>query len=156
MSDPSLDRATSAIGELSGSVRTLTTEVVQSEALRARKIKVIQQVLYVLVPGVLLLLVMAVSNFTLLSRVSDAAADAKSTNQLLLGCFQPGTQCSEAQKAQQMTRSTEARQTTYVMLICLRLNPLEQDPNAVGVQKCVQQYYPGFKLPSKVAPTGKN
>lgn len=155
MNDPSLDRATSAIGELSSSVRSLTGEVVQSEALRGRKIKAIQHVLYVLVPGVILLLILAFSNFALLSRVNKAAADAKSTNQLLLGCFQPGTQCSESAKAQAAQRSNEGRQAIYVMLICLRLNPSAEDPNAVDVQKCVQQYYPNFVLPPKASPVPK-
>lgn len=162
MTDPSIDRATGAIGNLAASVNTMTNEVIALEALRASKIKWIQTLLYVLIPGVILLIVLAISNFALLNRVRASAVDAKnsaaaaqSTNDLLLGCFRAGTQCAEAQKKATALRSTEARQATYVMLICLRLNPQDEDPNAVSVQRCVQQYYPGFTLPTKVAPTPK-
>lgn len=153
MADPSLDRATAALGNLSTSVRALTTEVVQSESLRTRKIKVIQHALLVLGAAVMLLVILAITNFVLLGRVNHAAADAKATNELLFGCFQPGTQCSESQRAQAMARGVANQQTTYVMLICLRLNPLAEDPDAIAVQRCVRQYYPGFSLPTKVNPS---
>lgn len=153
MAEQSIDRAATALATLARNVQDFTAEARELEKLRTRKIRALYLTLWVLVPAVILLIILAFSNFALLQRTKEAAADTRSTNQLLLGCFQPGTKCSDGQKALAMARSTEARQTTYVMLICLRLNPLDSDPNAVGVQRCVQQYYPGFQLPTKVAPT---
>lgn len=149
--DP-LDLTTEALGKLSISVRALSSEVERAEVLRTRKIKALQQVLYILVPAVLLLLVLAFTNFALLNKVATVASDSRSTNTLLLGCFQPGSKCAESAKQQQAQRALETEQQTYVMLICLRLNPAAEDPNATGAQKCVQQYYPGFKLPAKQTP----
>lgn len=149
MTEPSLDRATTAIGELSGSVRTLHAEVVQAEALRTRKIKLISQVLFVLVPSVLLLLVLAITNFALLARTNDAARDAKSTNELLYGCFQPGTQCAVQTARSNAERLNQLRQTQFVIAICQRQNSVEKDPTGSGVVACVQSYYPGFSLPAK-------
>lgn len=150
MTEPSLDRATSAIGELSGSVRALHAEVVQAEALRTEKIRLISRVLYVLVPAVLLLLVLAVTNFVLLSRTSAAAADARSTNELLLGCFQPGTKCSEENARKTGDWLNQVRQTQFAIAVCQRQNSVADDPSGAGVVACVQSYYPGFTLPKKV------
>lgn len=148
MTEPSLDRATTAIGELSGSVRSLHAEVVQAEALRTEKIRWIQRVLYVLVPAVLLLILLAVTNFVLLSRITAAADDARSTNELLLGCFQPNTTCSQESARASAERLNQIRQTQFVIAVCQRQNPVDKDPSGSGLIKCVQDYYPGFTLPS--------
>jgi hypothetical protein len=154
MSDPSLDRATKAIGELSSSVRALHSEVVQSETLRARKIKLITAALLVLVPAVVLMLVMAVTNFVLLNKTNEAADDSRSTNQLLYGCLKPGTQCSNEnakRTAEVMAQLTgELRQTQFVIAVCQRQNPIDKDPQGAAVVACVQQYYPAFTLPPRV------
>lgn len=151
MPDTSLDRATAAIGDLSTSVRSLHAEVVQSEALRTEKIRWIQRLLYVLVPAVVLLVLMAISNFVLLSRINAAADDASSTNQLLLGCFLPASRCSQENQKATATVMNQIRQTQFAIALCQRLNPVDKDPDGTGVIRCVQQYYPGFTLPPKVA-----
>jgi hypothetical protein len=149
MTEPSsLDRATFAIGDLSGSVRALHSEVVQAEKLRTSKIKWIQRVLYILVPCVLLLLLLAATNAVLLNRVNSAARDAKSTNELLLGCFQPNTACARETVKANAERLNQIRQTQFVIAICQRQNPLETDPHGVALIHCVQRYYPGFALPA--------
>lgn len=148
--DESLDRATAAIGELSGSVRELRAEVITSEHLRTEKIRIIQKVLYVLVPAVALLVIMAITNFVLLSRINATAADANSTNELLLGCFQPGTRCSEENAKKTAAFLNQGRQTSFVIAICQRQNPVAEDPAGTGLVKCVQEFYPNFSLPAKV------
>jgi hypothetical protein len=153
MSDPSMDRATTAIGDLSISVRALHSEVVRSESLRTRKIKLIVAALFVLVPAVVLLVIMAATNFVLLSRTNEAASDAKSTNQLLYGCFQPGTTCSKQSAKNTGAALEQLRQTQFVIAVCQRLHPVDEDPEGVALVRCVQQYYPGFTLPQKVAPS---
>lgn len=153
MPDPSLDRAVVVLGELATTVRSFTAEARELERLRSKKIRALYTTLFVLVPAIALLIVLAITNFALLSKVKDTAADSKSTNTLLLGCFTPGSKCAEVSKQQQEVREQRNRQATYVMLYCLRLNPLEKDPNAIGVQRCVQQFYPGFVLPPRATPT---
>lgn len=148
MTEPSLDRATAAIGELSGSVRALHAEVVQAEALRSAKIKWIQRVLFVLIPAVLLLLVLAITNFILLARINAAAADAKSTNDLLLSCFRPNTRCSTENARKTAEWQNEIRQTQFVIAVCQRQNPVTTDPEGRQMVACVQRYYPGFTLPN--------
>jgi hypothetical protein len=157
MSDPSLDRATRAIGDLSTSVRSLHAEVVQSETLRSQKIKLITAALIVLVPAVALLVIMAITNFVLLAKTNDAADEARSTNELLYGCFQPGTKCSNenlkntAAALDQLRRSQIQAQS--VIAVCQRLHPVTEDPAGTAMVACVQQYYPGFALPPKVQPS---
>lgn len=151
--DPSLDRATEAIGaigRLSESVRGLHAEVVQSEALRAQKIRLITQALVAVVVAAVLLVLMAVTNFVLLSRINEAADDARSTNQLLLGCFQPGTPCSTQNAKQTGAAIDQLRQTQFVIAICQRQHPITEDPEGAAVVACVQRYYPTFTLPARV------
>jgi hypothetical protein len=150
MTDPSLDRATAVVGELASSVRRLTEEVVASEALRTRKIRVIQQAMYVMVPAVVLLVVLAFTNFVLLSRVKDAADSAKNTNDLLVSCFQPGTECSNSSSQKTGEAINQLRQTQFVIAICQRQNPVTEDPNGTKIVSCVQRYYPNFRLPPQV------
>ncbi len=149
MGDPSIDRATTAIGELSGSVRALHSEVVQAEALREQKIKLITTALFVLVLSMGLLVVMAVTNFVLLSRINQAAGDAKSTNELLYGCFVPGTKCSAQNAKQTGAVMDQLRQTQFVIAVCQRLHPVTEDPAGAGLVSCVQDYYPTFTLPPR-------
>jgi hypothetical protein len=130
-------------------VRALTQEVVGSEELRTSKIRWIQKLLYVLVPGVALLVIMAISNFVLLNRITDTATSSRSTNELLLGCLQPGTQCYQLNKDQTAQLLDNIRQTQFVIAICQRRNPVEKDPTGTEIIKCVQDYYPGFVLPEK-------
>jgi len=151
MPETSLDRATAAIGELSGSVRALHGEVVQSEALRTTKIKWIQRVLYVMVPAMVLMILLAVTNFVLLSRINQAASDARSTNDLLLGCLQPQSACSQQNQKATAAVMNQIRQTQFTIAFCQRINPIDQDPDGSGVIRCVQQYYPGFTLPPKAS-----
>lgn len=141
-----LNRATSALGELAADIRTFTEEVQRSEQLRTEKIRWIQKVLFVLVPAVLLLLVGAVTNFVLLARVT-------ATNNLLFGCFTPNTQCSTASQQAAAVRSLEQKQTQFVIAICQRQNPISEDPEGTRMIRCVQTYYPTFRLPVQVAPT---
>lgn len=155
MSETSLDRATVAIGELSTSVRSLHSEVVQSETLRTTKIKWIQRLLYVMVPAIVLLMLLAISNFVLLSKINAAASDARSTNTLLLGCLQPGTKCSDQNRRQTAAALDQIRQTQFAIALCQRLNPIDKDPDGTGVVRCVQQYYPNFTLPPKVGAGAK-
>ena len=153
MSDPSLDRATTAIGDLSISVRALHAEVVQSETLRSRKIKLITAALIVLVPATVLMLVMAITNFVLLNRTNEAADDSRSTNQLLYGCFQPGTTCSIENLKRTGEVMNQLRQTQFVIAVCQRLHPISEDPEGAALVACVQQYYPSFTLPPKISPS---
>lgn len=155
MPETSLDRATSAINNLSSTVSALHTEVVQSEALRTEKIKWIQRLLYVMVPAVVLLVLMAVSNFVLLSRINSAARAANSTNDLLLGCLQPSTPCAEENRKSTAAVLDQIRQTQFAIALCQRLNPIDKDPDGSGVVRCVQQYYPGFTLPPKTGGAAK-
>lgn len=147
MADPSLDRATAAVGELATIVRSLTVEVKASEDLRSRKIKAIQHMFYVVSGCIALLLLMAGTNFVLLNRVQDAAVSAKDTNDLLVSCFQPGTPCSATSAQRTGAALEQLRQTQFVIAICQRQNPVDVDPNGVRVIACVQRYYPTFTLP---------
>lgn len=147
MPDASLDRATAAIAELSANIRRFTAEVQQDELLRARKIKAIQKVLWVLVPSVLLLVIMAVTNFVLLSRVKDVAEDSSNTNELLVSCFQPNTACSKTNGERTRQALDQIRQTQFVIAICQRQNPITADPEGKKIIACVQQHYPNFTLP---------
>jgi hypothetical protein len=149
MTDPTLERATSAVGELSASVRSLTAEVISSEQLRTAKIRWIQKLLYLLIPAVALLVIMAASNFVLLGRIDRAAVDSRSTNELLLGCLRPGTTCNELNRTKTAQLLDNIRQTQFVIAVCQRQNPIEQDPSGEKLIACVQSYYPGFKLPPK-------
>lgn len=153
MAEHGLDRATTAIGELSGSVRALHAEVVQSESLRTEKIRWIQRILYVLVPAVILLVLMAIMNFVLLSRINTAARAASSTNTLLLGCFLPDTQCSQESQKSTAATMNQIRQTQFAIALCQRRYPVDTDPQGVGLVQCVQSYYPGFALPPKPSPS---
>jgi hypothetical protein len=153
MTDQGLTRAVAAIGELSNSVTALHSEVAQSEVLRTEKIKWIQRVLYVLVPAVVLLVLLAITNFVLLSRTSAAAEDARSTNTLLLGCFLPDSRCAEENRKSTATVMDQIRQTQFAIALCQRQNPIERDPDGSGLILCVQQYYPGFSLPPKPSPS---
>lgn len=152
MPDQSLDRATSAIADLATGVHALTNEVISSEVLRARKIRAIQNVLFVLVPSIVLLLIMAVTNFVLLSRVRTIANDSRNTNDLLVSCFQPGTECSNTNAQRTGAALDQLRQTQFVIAICQRQNPVADDPDGAGVVECVQGYYPNFTLPARVKP----
>jgi hypothetical protein len=151
MSDEGFVRAVGALGELTGSVNALRSEVVQSEALRTEKIKWIQRLMYVLVPAVILMLVLAISNFVLLSRINATARDASSTNTLLLGCLQPGTTCSDQNRRQTAAALDQIRQTQFAIALCQRQNPIDKDPDGTRLVECVQQYYPNFTLPPKAA-----
>jgi hypothetical protein len=153
MPEASLDRATAAIGELSGSVRALHSEVVQSESLRATKIKWIQRQLIILVPAVVLLVLLAATNFIVLTRINQAASDARSTNTLLLGCLQQGTRCSEQNRKATAAVMDQIRQTQFAIALCQRINPVDKDPTGAAVVSCVQDYYPGLVLPPKSAVT---
>jgi hypothetical protein len=153
MPETSLDRATAAIGELSSSVRALHGEVVQSESLRTTKVRWIQRVLYIMVPAMALLVLLAITNFVLLARINATAEDASSTNTLLLGCFQPGSRCSQENQKTTAAVMNQIRQTQFAIALCQRLNPADRDPAGSGFVRCVQQYYPGFTLPPKTAPT---
>lgn len=150
MPDPSLDRATLAVGELRNLVGRLLDEVVESESLRAQKIRLIQQALYVLVPSVVLLIIMAITNFALLAKTRDAAADARATNQLIAGCLQPNTSCSNANASKMGDALNQIRQTQFVISVCMRQNPTAEDPAGKKMIKCVQAYYPNFSLPPKI------
>lgn len=149
MTDPSLDRAAAVIGDLAQDIRSLTREVATSEALRSSKIRWIQKLLYVLVPAIILLVIMAISNFALLSRVNATAASSKSTNELLLGCLQPNTTCNRINTEKTAALLNQIRQTQFVIAVCQRQNPIDTDPAGSGLIRCVQAYYPGFALPAK-------
>jgi hypothetical protein len=150
MSDPSLDRATTAIGHLSTAVRDLHAEVVQSETLRAQKIVLITRALIAMAAVAVLLVVLAVSNFVVLNRTNEAADDSRSTNQLLLGCFQPGTPCSMNNARNTAAALEQLRQTQFVIAVCQRLHPVTEDPEGTAMVACVQDYYPTFRLPTRV------
>lgn len=150
MPDPSLDRATQAVGELSSNVSRLTSEVVASEHLRARKIKAIQNILYVLVPAMVLLVVMAIGTIVILAKVKQAAEDARNTNELIASCFQPNTPCSNTSGQRTGEALNQLRQTQFVIAICQRQNSVTEDPNGTKVIACVQHYYPNFELPPRV------
>jgi hypothetical protein len=149
MSDPSLDRATTAIGRLSESVRDLHAEVVQSESLRTQKIRMLIRVLVGVGVAAVLLVCMAVTNFVLLSRITHAAEDARSTNQLLYGCFQAGTKCSVENQKRTAAVMDQLRQTQFVIAVCQRQHPITEDPEAAAMVSCVQRYYPTFTLPPR-------
>lgn len=146
----SLDRAAMVVGELASDVRRLTEEVVRSERIRENKIRAIQKAMFVVVPALVLLVVLAFTNFVLLARVRDAANSAKNTNALIAGCLQPGTECSNASAQKTAEAITQLRQTQFVIAICQRQNPVTEDPNGTKIVSCVQRYYPGFRLPPQV------
>jgi hypothetical protein len=148
--DPSLDRAVTAIGDLSTSVRSLHAEVVQSETLRTRKIKLITAALIALVPATVLLIVLAATNIVLMSRINQAASDSRSTNQLLYGCMRPGTTCSNENLKRTGEVMDELRQTQFVIAVCQRQYPITEDPQGAALVSCVQRYYPTFTLPPRV------
>lgn len=147
MSD--LDRAAAAVGELSASVRQLSAEVLESEHLRSSKIRWLQRLMFVLIPAVALLVVLAISNFVLLHRVSVAAGQVQSTNTLLFSCLQPGTECNKANADAIATLLNSMRQTQFVIAVCQRQNPVTTDADGKDLVRCVQAYYPGFELPQK-------
>lgn len=142
MSD-SLDRATSAIGELSGSVRALHAEVVQAEALRTAKIRWIQRVLYVLVPCVVLLVVLAISNFVLLARINGIAGDVRSTNTTLLDCINSTGECGRRNASNQGKVLDEVKRYELTVIYCARTNPQPVDPDGSAFVACINRLYPG-------------
>jgi hypothetical protein len=145
--DPSLERAQTALTGLAAEVRKFTEEAKVLEQLRTRKIKSIQHLLYVLVPAMILLLIMAVTNFALLSQTRAAANDARRTNELLVSCFQPNTPCSSSSAQRTGDALNQIRQTQFVIAYCQRQNPVGEDPDGKDLVTCVQGFYPGFKLP---------
>jgi hypothetical protein len=153
MTDEGLDRATVALGSLAESVQALHAEAVQGEALRTEKIRWIQRLLYVMVPAMVLLVIMAVTNFVLLARINSAAAAANSTNELLLGCFLPESKCSQENRKSTTAVMDQIRQTQFAIALCQRQNPTERDPDGEALVRCVQQFYPGFALPPKAGAT---
>lgn len=152
MTEESFARAVAALTDLSGNVNALRIEAMQSEELRTEKIRWIQRLLYVLIPAVLLMVLMVIGNFFLLSRINSTAENARSTNTLLLGCFQPSSRCAEENRRATAAVMDQIRQTQFAIALCQRQNPIEQDPDGAGIVRCVQQYYPAFVLPPKATP----
>lgn len=154
--DRSLENIAVAVSELSSGVAALDQDVKRDGDLRSAKVKAIQRLLYVLIPCVVLLIILAVTNFLLLSRIKEAASDARSTNQIIAGCLQPNTECGKQNAARTESALNRIRETQFVIAVCQRKNPLPVTPTPADVEAqtnrlvtCVQGFYPTFKLPQK-------
>lgn len=153
--DP-LERAAEAVSSLSLSVLRLTSEVKAAETLREEKIRWLQRAVSVAGIAIGVLIILAITNFTMLNQTRSAAATSASTNTLLLGCFQPHSQCSDENAKKTASVFNQIRQTQFVIAICQRSTPLPSNPTPADVDRateklvaCVQAYYPGFKLPPR-------
>ncbi len=144
--EPGSDLIAAEIGNLAQRVSALQDELVVAEKLRSAKIEALRRLMYVVVPAVVLLLIMAITNFVLINKTT-------SLSDTIAGCLKPRTECSEANRRAQADQLDRIRQTQFVIAICQRRNPVDKDPNGDGVVTCIQSYYPGFLLPEKVEPT---
>jgi hypothetical protein len=81
------------------------------------------------------------------------AHDVRATNDLLYGCFQPGTTCSNQSAKNTGAAIEQLRQTQFTIAVCQRLHPITEDPDGEKLVACVQAYYPTFVLPPKVHPS---
>lgn len=142
--DASLDAVAVAVDGLTRGVRQLQDELVQAENLRDAKVRALRKLLIALVPAIGLLVIMAVTNGILISRTSDIAGQ-------VAGCVRPDTACGQANLQANAALMDKIRETQFVIATCQRLNPVEKDPDASGIQKCVRDYYPTFTLPGKAA-----
>jgi len=133
-----------AVERLTTGVKDLKDELLTAEDQRATKIRAIQNLMFVVVPAVILLVILAITNFVVINKTS-AISDT------VAGCLRPNTPCSNANRDATRALLDQIRQTQFVIAVCQRQNPVDKDPDGTGIVTCVQQYYPGFQLPQKVA-----
>ena len=74
--------------------------------------------------------------------IANAARDAAATNTLLLGCFQPDSECSKRNAEQQKKILDEIKLYELTALYCLRINTAQEDPNGSEFLACVKRLYP--------------
>lgn len=147
--------------EQTESIKELSSAVLGEAAARDRKVeelqrstRISQRLTGVLVAGIVILLGIAGLNLINTTRTNGIAQNAQQTNELLVGCFTPGSDCQKQSFAQQKAQNDQQRQTTFVLFVCSRLNPTDPnnpDPtgNTAKLVACVKTYYPDFKLPAK-------
>lgn len=157
MTQPTNRTIIQAIDDLSSYVQDQTTAIRAESLARNRKVTWLQRLMFVVVPSLVLLVVLAVTNFVVISRVNGAASSAKDTQQTIASCLTPNTECSNQSKQQIADLNNTQRQTTFVLFVCARQfpnppNPTREeiDANTQKLVSCVQEYYPDFKLPPKV------
>lgn len=97
--------------------------------------------------GVVCLLIFGGINVYNTTVAQHSAKTVSDTNQLLLSCFDPNSQCGK----QNATEQARQRQQSYVIASCQRANPvdLEQTPaqNEKKLLACINKYYPDLALP---------
>lgn len=158
--DPTIERLAQHIGGLADNVGRLDVSLHESQRLTATKVHWIQRQIIVVGIGLALILGATIISGIVLAKASHAADDARATNNLLFGCFTPGSQCAKASIKAADARAEQSRQTEFVLFWCSRSNPLPTNPTPAEVQAglqrltaCVQSYYPTFRLPPKAAAT---
>ncbi len=142
MTETPLSLVESAVNGLTSSVQGLKDELVLAEKQRGNKIRALQNLMFVVVPAIVLLIVLAATNFVVIRKTS-AISDT------IAGCLRPNTPCSDANRDATRALLDQIRQTQFVIAVCQRQNPVDSDPDGTGIVKCVQDYYPGFHLPQK-------
>lgn len=157
-----LDNMVTEQGQTRESIDGLSSAVLNEAAARDHKVqelqratRVTQRLTALMIAGILVLLAIAGLNLVNTTRTNGIAQDAQQTNELLVGCFTPGSECQKQSAAQQKAQNDQIRQTTFVLFACSRLNPADPDNpdpqgNTAKLVKCVQGYYPDFKLPQPV------
>lgn len=108
--------------------------------------KTLKRVIVGLALALAILLCLAGLNFYNTSQTAGVARNAQATNELLLSCLQPNTECSNANEAAAQKLNTDQRQTALVIAFCQRANPAPAN-SPQQVLACVQGFYPGLVLP---------
>jgi len=135
----------------------LVEKVAEDAYMRERKVELLdrgmrqtRKLLFMLGIGLLLLVTIATINAVNIASTrknaavtAQAARDAKATNDLLFGCFEPNSQCAKLNVQKQAELLNEIKKYELVALYCIRTNPGAEDPEGVAFLACVNRLYPG-------------
>lgn len=137
----------------------LVTSVRNESDLRTKKIhsieatnRSIKRALWGGVIALLLLIALTGVNVYNTTVTSNIARNAQQTNELLVGCFTPGSDCQKQSQAVQEVQQARDRQQSFVIAVCQRTNPTNPDDPIGSTKKlldCIHQYYPDLTLPPK-------
>jgi uncharacterized integral membrane protein len=135
----------------------LVLAVRRESELRDRKIhsieetnRSIQKAIWGGVVALVLLLILAVVNVYNTTTTNKIARNAQQTNELLVGCFTPGSSCQKQTLANQEAQQGLIRQQAFVIAVCQRQNPADSgNPtgSTVKLLDCIHKYYPDLQLP---------
>jgi hypothetical protein len=151
-----VNELTKANARLAEVQQALISAVTRDAALRTEKIQAIEQTntqiskaLIALVAVFIALTALAIVNAVNLNRTVSISRDARQTNELLVGCVTPGSECQRQTQVAQQTQLNEIRLTSLVIAQCQRSHPIAVDPDGAKMIACVQDYYPDLVPPQK-------